>query len=69
MFISPRFTLHPNTISVEEGAFMAICHRQQKNILTSSCKVTDILTDFNQIRGFSTAVHRNPQRDISRKVA
>jgi len=31
--------------------------------------VTDILTDFNQIWGFSTAVHRSPLYEITRKVA
>jgi len=31
--------------------------------------VTDILTDFNQIWSFPTAVQRSPRYEISRKVA
>jgi len=53
MFVPPVIK-KPYTISVDEGAFMAIlCRRQQENVLRLSYKMPDILVDFNQIWNFS----------------
>jgi hypothetical protein len=68
IFIPHRQSWQPNTISPENNDFMEnVCRRQQQNVLRSSCKELDFLTDPKQVWIFSTYFSRSHQHNISRK--
>jgi hypothetical protein len=63
-FVLPGLPYEPATISIEEGAFIAVNNKSQLGL---SVKPLIFLPDFNQILIRSTCFNKSTQYKMSRK--